>query len=277
MLALAVITVCLASAAVATRTHMVYWNTTNPIFRIDNTDHIVDVNEGTLPWEYDQLDLICPQNSLEQHIVYSVSRQEFESCRVTNPEARIVAMCNKPQDFNRVTITFRSFSPTPGGLEFKPGQSYYFISTSTKRDLLRRVGGFCASHNMKMVFRVAEREERPAVNTEQRMVYNNPLYTAFRTSSARPTTTTTSTKTPPVYHYKSRTPSVHTSDYIYYYSPRDLVQLKLAARKHSRKAQLPRVNSENDVLKASRLTGGAAGGAATALCIALAALACCLL
>ena len=26
--------------------HYLHWNTSNPIFRIDNTDHIVDVNQG---------------------------------------------------------------------------------------------------------------------------------------------------------------------------------------------------------------------------------------
>merc|ERR1712107_948916 len=41
--------------------------------------------------------------------------------------------------------------------EFKAGQDYYFISTSTKRDLHRRVGGYCSTHNMRMVFRVAQR------------------------------------------------------------------------------------------------------------------------
>ena len=56
------------------------------------------------------------------------------------------------------TITFRSFTPTPGGLEFRPGREYYFISTSSRRDIHRRVGGWCRSHNMKMVVRVAESE-----------------------------------------------------------------------------------------------------------------------
>ena len=141
-------------SAAVTKTHMVYWNSTNPIFRIDNTDHIVDVNEGNLPWEYDQLNIICPQNSLEQHVIYSVSQDEFESCRVTNPRPKIVAICNKPEEFQYFTITFRNFSPTPGGLEFRPGQNYYLISTSTRRDLHRRVGGFCSSHNMKVMFKV---------------------------------------------------------------------------------------------------------------------------
>ena len=40
--------------------HSLHWNSTNPIFRIDNTDHIVDVNSGNLPFEYDQLNIICP-------------------------------------------------------------------------------------------------------------------------------------------------------------------------------------------------------------------------
>ena len=141
-----------------TKIHMVYWNTTNPIFRIDNTDHIVDVNDGNLPWEYDQLNLICPHNSLEQHVIYSVSKEEFDNCRVTNPRPKIVAICNKPQEFMYFTITFRSFTPTPGGLEFRPGQEYYFISTANTRDIHRRVGGWCKSHNMKMIVKVAEND-----------------------------------------------------------------------------------------------------------------------
>ena len=226
-------------AAGVTKVHRIYWNTTNPIFRIDNTDHIVDVNDGNLPWEYDQLNLICPHNSLEQHVIYSVDRHEFDSCTISNPRPKIVAICNKPQEFMYFTITFRSFSPTPGGLEFKPGQNYYFISTSTQRNIHRRAGGFCSSHNMKMIFKVAEREPPPSVNS----VNSSPLFTAMmpRTTSttARPTPSPP-TSSLPVYYYKSRTPSVHTSDYIYYYSPRDLVQLKLAARKHER-----HINTEN--------------------------------
>ena len=53
------------------------------------------------------------------------------------------------------TITFRSFTPTPGGLEFRPGQDYYFISTSSQNDIHRRVGGGCSANNMKVIFKVA--------------------------------------------------------------------------------------------------------------------------
>ncbi|CAD7001793.1 unnamed protein product [Ceratitis capitata] len=52
------------------------------------------------------------------------------------------------------TITFRPFTPQPGGLEFLPGNDYYFISTSSKDDLYRRIGGRCSTNNMKVVFKV---------------------------------------------------------------------------------------------------------------------------
>ena len=242
-----------AATVFGMRTHFVYWNSTNPAFRLDNTDHIIDVNEGNLPWEYDQLHLICPQNG-EQHVIYSVSKEDFESCRVSNSRPKIVAICNKPDSFMYFTITFRSFSPTPGGMEFKPGQSYYLISTSTRNNLHRRVGGYCATHNMRMIFKIAERNTAvPSVNSNEGMVYNSPLYKALRTSTARPrSSSTTSTSRPPIYYYKGRTPSVHTSDYIYYYSPRDLVQLKLAARNKQKQSLHP-----NEIEGAAKLTGAA--------------------
>ena len=117
----------------AKKIHYIHWNRANPMFRLDNTDHIVDINSGNLPWEYDQVNIICPVSKAdvkmpERHVIYSVSREEFDSCRITNPKPRIVAVCSKPYQLLYFTITFRSFSPTPGGLEFHPGQDYYFIS-----------------------------------------------------------------------------------------------------------------------------------------------------
>ena len=182
-----------------------------------------------------------------------LSREEYDGCRVTSPRPKIVAICNKPEQFQYVTITFRNFSPTPGGMEFKPGKSYYLISTSTKNNLHRRVGGYCATHNMRMIFKIAERNTAvPSVNSNQGMVYNSPMYRALRTSSPRPSTTTSTTGRPPIYYYKGRTPSVHSSDYIYYYSPRDLVQLKLAARKEKKERLHP-----NEIEGAAKLTGAA--------------------
>ncbi len=140
----------------------IFWNASNPIFRIDTTDHVIDINEDNLPWEYDQANIICPvygpdssDPQKERYVIYSVSRDEFENCRIVNPNPKVVLVCNRPSELAYVTITFRSFTPTPGGLEFKPGQDYYFISTSSRGDLHQRVGGGCSAHNMRLVFKIA--------------------------------------------------------------------------------------------------------------------------
>lgn len=148
----------------------IYWNTSNPIFRIDNTDHIMDVNEGSIgsTFDYDQVNIICPlydsrltpnEMDTEKYIIYHVNKEEFETCRIMSAHPRIIANCDKPYSLRYFTISFRSFSPTPGALEFHPGKDYYFISTSSQSDLHRRVDGMCRSHNMKMVFKVAEKKK----------------------------------------------------------------------------------------------------------------------
>ena len=150
----------MAEACRATQLHNIYWNATNHLFRKDKPT--IEVNAGNHPWEYDQVNLVCPvykpgssPKSHETYIVYSVTKHEYDTCRITQANPRVVAVCNQPHNLMYFTITFRSFTPTPGGLEFRPGQDYYFISTSSKSDLHRRVGGGCSSNNMKIVFRVA--------------------------------------------------------------------------------------------------------------------------
>ena len=56
--------------------------------------------------------------------------------------------------FRIFTLSFRSFSPMPNTVEFQPGQDYYFISTSRPGDVMSRTGGYCSSHNMKVIFKV---------------------------------------------------------------------------------------------------------------------------
>ena len=151
-----ILIICLVSVSsvCSSRVRNVYWNTTNEFFKVNNPEATV-VNEGNLPWEYDQVNIICPTKS-EQHVIYSVEKEEYENCRVSNPRPKIVAICNQPESFMYFTITFRSFTPTPGGLEFHPGKDYYFISTANQNDIHRRSRGWCSSHNMKMVFKVAD-------------------------------------------------------------------------------------------------------------------------
>ena len=100
--------------------------------------------------------------------IHSVTKEEYDTCQITHPHPRVIARCDKPQELMYFTITFRPFTPNPGGMEFKPGKDYYFISTSAPEDLHRRSGGHCATHNMKVAFKVADntsRERQPtAVN-----------------------------------------------------------------------------------------------------------------
>ena len=157
----------------------IFWNTTTAA-KLGGRYRTVTVNEGNQAWEYDQVNIICPVykegEEQEQHIIYSVEKEEFEQCRVTSRKPKIVAICNRPRTFMYFTVTFRSFTPTPGGLEFRPGQDYYFVSTSSRLDIHRRVGGYCASHNMRMVFRVAEREEEETTVASRRKVPTPPAY-----------------------------------------------------------------------------------------------------
>merc|ERR1712079_686977 len=242
---LAISLLSLVKSASAIKTHFVFWNSSNPIFRLDNTDHIIDVNEGNLPWEYDQLHLICPQNG-EQHVIYSVSKEDFESCRVSNSRPKIVAICNKPDSFMYFTITFRSFSPTPGGMEFKAGQDYYFISTSTKRDLHRRVGGYCSTNNMRMVFRVAERVVDQDSNVVQVQV-NHPR---------KVETTTTTTTTSESRIWSARVPKDR-QDYIYYYQPWHRQEQKL----REERLRIKEI-ATNEILTALPLTAGGSSSVA---------------
>jgi len=147
---------CLLSSTEAIIPTNLYWNSTNPIF--DQEEVVLEVNENNHPWQYDQVNLICPSspNSTEEHIVYSVTREEWEDCEVRQAKPRIIAICNQPKNFMYFTITFRSFSPSPQQMEFKPGRSYYLISTATQADLYSLTGGWCQSHNMRLVFRVAD-------------------------------------------------------------------------------------------------------------------------
>ncbi|KAF6216348.1 hypothetical protein GE061_000689 [Apolygus lucorum] len=221
-------TVLLSTVSDCTKSFYVHWNTTNPIFRIDNTDHIIDVNKGNIPFEYDQVNIICPtytpgthEEDAEKYIIYNVSKEEYDSCRITNPNPRIIAICDKPYKLMYFTITFRSFTPQPGGLEFQPGQDYYFISTSSKEDLHRRIGGRCSTNNMKVVFKVCCRPDEASASSNSSgresstsissigtsgMVTKNPLHTSqttvppfIQTRPTQPAYSKTTTKKTRVY------------------------------------------------------------------------------
>lgn len=153
--------------------HNIHWNSTNPLFNPRMaTENIIQVNGGNHPWEYDQVNIVCPvyppgspEQFQERYIIYSVTKQEYETCRIVDPNPRIIAVCDRPHELMYFTLTIRSFSPTPGAIEFRVGQSYYFLSTSSKNDIHRRVGGGCSTHNMKITLKVAE--PKPILTIEE--------------------------------------------------------------------------------------------------------------
>ena len=254
--------------------HYIHWNRNNPMFRLDNTDHIVDVNEGNLPWEYDQANIICPVSKPgarypEKHVIYSVSREEFDSCRITNPKPKIVAICNQPHRLMYFTITFRSFTPTPGSLEYKPGQDYYFISTSSREDLHRRVGGGCATHNMKMIFKVADNRnvvEQHAKLNEPRNDEENAI-DVMEETSYKPTTNKPKTTRYPISFFKTE---MQRPQNVYVYRPSDLIELRSNSISN-KKYKYSRMH-ENQVWrekKSAKLTSSSTATSPAHLCLLL--------
>ncbi|EJD76147.1 hypothetical protein LOAG_16848 [Loa loa] len=132
----------------------IYWNSTNPMFDISNTDHVMSVKL------LDRVTIVCPQPTINPQIsyeytkLYAVSQSGYENCQLL--DERLIGVCQTPKQQSSISIVFRDFSPLPGALEFKPGYSYYFITTSdgTEKGIDRRSGGLCASEHMKIKFEI---------------------------------------------------------------------------------------------------------------------------
>ncbi|OQR78830.1 origin recognition complex subunit 5-like [Tropilaelaps mercedesae] len=58
----------------------------------------------------------------------------------------------------------RSFTPQPGGHEFRPGRDYFLISTSSGRPdgLMQERGGACREHNMRLVLKICCKPPQPS-------------------------------------------------------------------------------------------------------------------
>ncbi|KAJ1362583.1 hypothetical protein KIN20_022184 [Parelaphostrongylus tenuis] len=94
----------------------------------------------------------------EQSIIYRVSKHDYHNC-ILSSSARELGRCISPMRRDKVKVSFRLMSPNPSALDYRPGQTYYFITTSTGTvsGLNNRYGGLCASHNLKMVIHVTEK------------------------------------------------------------------------------------------------------------------------
>jgi len=157
-----------ASAASASRVaEEIFWNVDNSRFA---NEYALDVNLE------DKVDIYCPQYSSaaaddrtetfssDKHYqtIYMVSEESFNSCRLGDFRSfKKIMTCSQPVREKKFTVKFQEVSPSPFGLEFKPDQDYFFISTSDGdlENLDQKAGGVCASHSMKMRIAVHRGDE----------------------------------------------------------------------------------------------------------------------
>lgn len=65
--------------------------------------------------------------------LWIVDKRSYETCVIDTTQAqnRIVMKCDTPLELRFYTIVFQQFSANPDGLEFEPGNNYYFIGKVT--------------------------------------------------------------------------------------------------------------------------------------------------
>uniref|UniRef100_A0A8R1I2L6 Ephrin RBD domain-containing protein n=1 Tax=Caenorhabditis japonica TaxID=281687 RepID=A0A8R1I2L6_CAEJA len=133
------------------RLPQIYWNSTNPL--VERYAAIGDT-----------LDIVCPffeentEQLTEESIIYRVSEEEYENCE-RRSNSKELGRCTQPHQQEKLKVAFRLMSPNPSGLDYRPGVTYYFISTSTgsRKGLYNEQGGLCASHNLKMVIHITDK------------------------------------------------------------------------------------------------------------------------
>jgi len=131
-----------------------YWTVTDKRFDADPY-HKITVRIG------DKMDLICPRHGdglghdgKMFHKIYEVSKDAFENC--DSSQGKRLISCDQPTKEKKYTVLFQELNPSPYGLEFLPGETYYYNSTGdgVESGMDRREGGGCSSHNMKLAIAV---------------------------------------------------------------------------------------------------------------------------
>ncbi|XP_019622662.1 PREDICTED: ephrin-B2-like [Branchiostoma belcheri] len=119
----------------------IYWNSSNPLLSGWGYSITVELD--------DKVDIVCPRvfnrsrQDPQYNTLYQVQEDGYVHCDAS--QGKMLLRCDKPFQDNRFTMLFQEFSPSPFGLEFKPGRDYYYISTSTSElgGLDNKVGGNC--------------------------------------------------------------------------------------------------------------------------------------
>ncbi|KAI6206798.1 hypothetical protein M3Y94_00954800 [Aphelenchoides besseyi] len=142
----------------------IYWNSTNAIFDISNTDHVKQVQL------LDRVTIICPRpapvDEYEFSKLFVVSREEYESCELRSTD-RLLGICATPDRQSSISVVFRDFSPLPSAIEFHPGQSYFVIATSngSESGMNNTQSGLCLQRNMRLKFDVQRAGDSDDINS----------------------------------------------------------------------------------------------------------------
>ncbi|CAJ0602503.1 unnamed protein product [Cylicocyclus nassatus] len=161
--------------------HTIYWNVSNNDFRspdVEESNSIV-VNMD------DTLRVICPGPGAEKRYlkIHKVSALSYADC-LLETQKTLVVVCDGGSSSQKPTIIgIRRYSPLPSAesLLFEPGETYYWISTSsgTKEGINNAHYGMCAADNMRLVIHVRQHSDVPtstkSSRSESRESRRNPL------------------------------------------------------------------------------------------------------
>ncbi|CAG2175052.1 unnamed protein product [Oppiella nova] len=104
----------------------------------------------------------------------------------------MIVVCDKPLSNRYHRITFRPFPSQPGGLEFKPGHDYYFITLPT---IPSQPPVLCKSHHMKVMFKIFDNRKPLLVTPTTTTTFTTTIATPITTTTSTTITTSTSTTT----------------------------------------------------------------------------------
>ena len=131
-----------------------YWNNSNPLFN-PSTPNRITVNL------YDSIEIYCPysppnasRSSWEYYVIYLVSESEYNSCTLFDPiQSLMIINCSNPsKDDIFFTMWMDPFQGIPNTHDFRSGNTYYIMTTSTGKSggLSNQVLGACNTSNMKL-------------------------------------------------------------------------------------------------------------------------------
>uniref|UniRef100_A0A914I9U1 Ephrin RBD domain-containing protein n=1 Tax=Globodera rostochiensis TaxID=31243 RepID=A0A914I9U1_GLORO len=148
---------CCLSTTFGRKLPDIQWHSNNTIFDISNTEHVKRVHL------LDRVTLLCPPPApdgdpkfYEYSKLFMVSRESYDQCILQSSSTKQLGVCSSPERLSSITLVFRDVSPLPSAFTFRPGQSYFVITTSngTLAGLNNTEGGLCATRNMRLKFDV---------------------------------------------------------------------------------------------------------------------------